>query len=98
MYQLVNQTERFDISQCFIQEILSPIYFIIVIVIIALVVPAPFYPEVVESSGVGNVFEAPAFLANQSTIYVVPDDIATKDFIGRVGQHAAFEVSYMQTV
>ena len=46
------------------QEILSPIYFIIVIVVLVLVVPTPFYPEVSDPGGQGDVFSPPPFMSN----------------------------------
>ncbi len=62
------------------------------IVIIAVLVPAPNYPEVNEPGDVGKVFETNAFLKNQSAIYIVPDNAETKGFIDKVKEHAVFKV------
>ena len=47
-----------------LQEILSPIYFIVVIVVLVLVVPTPYYPEVTDPGGQADVFSPPPFMSN----------------------------------
>ena len=69
------------------QETFTPVYYLVLIIVMKMVIPNPTYPAITTPQGSSSVMNFPKLSSNSTQIGIAPNDEKTQTFIN--------EISYM---
>ena len=65
----------------FLQETFTPVYYLVLIIVMKMVIPNPTYPAITTPQGSSSVMNFPKLSSNSTQIGIAPNDEKTQTFI-----------------
>ena len=66
-----------------LQETFTPVYYLVLIIVMKMVIPNPTYPAITTPQGSSSVMKFPKLSSNSTQIGIAPNDEKTQTFINK---------------
>ena len=66
------------------QETFTPVYYLVLIIVMKMVIPNPTYPAITTPQGSSSVMNFPKLSSNSTQIGIAPNDEKTQTFINEI--------------
>ena len=67
-----------------LQETFTPVYYLVLIIVMKMVIPNPTYPAITTPQGSSSVMNFPKLSSNSTQIGIAPNDEKTQTFINEI--------------